>query len=295
MSIKKIIITKGIYSDRELRLLVSFDENDCPVDIINLDITKVGEIHLASVEKVLHDIGACILKLDSDDKAFIENKKLMPEYYVVSHSDKKLVCQGDKFYVQISQDRKGVKPYSCNFIESDSEDVCKMSFINYYLDKYCDDQVEIISDLEDIAAFGIEYRFYSDEDISLWKLYGLTKILDNISSKICHLKSGGNIVIEPTEALTVIDVNSGKNYGKQTFMQVNYEAIETAFKEIRLRSLSGIILIDLLKMSKAEEDEILAAAKSLAKDDISCVNIHGFSNLGLLEITRSRIFSPFII
>ncbi len=294
MSIKKCVITKGIYNDKELRLLVSFDEFDKPIDLINLDVTKIGEIYLATVEKVLSDVDGCILKLDANTKGFIDNKKLIPDSYILRHSDKKKVCQEDQFYVQIYQDRKGIKPYSCNFIKQ--EDYTEnTTFIKYYLDKYCDSDTDVITDTLDVYEANPSFRFYNDDALSLWNLYGLTKLLDNVCSRICHLKSGGNIVIEPTEALTVIDVNSGKNYGKQNPFEVNVEALEVAFREIRLRSISGIILIDLLKVSKEEEEKLVELANNLTTDDISRITIHGFSNLGLLEITRSKIFSTFTI
>lgn len=294
MSVKKLIITSGIYQDKELRLLVSFDENDKSLDLINLDVTKVGEVHLATVEKVLSDIDACIVKLDSGDKGFIENRKLKPESFVTRNSDKKLVCQADQFYVQISQDRKGVKPYSCNFIAEITDENKNYNFINYYLDNYASKDTEVITDLIDIAN-KCDARIYEDEKISLWNVYGLTSLLDRATSKIVHLKSGANIIIEPTEAMTIIDVNSSKNYGKSTAMETNLEALEEIARQLRLRSISGIIIVDLLKVSKVEEEQLIALAKDAFKNDISIVNIHGFTNLGLLEITRSRCFSPFQI
>lgn len=295
MSINKVVITNGLYQDKELKLLVSFDGNDKPVDLINLDITKVGEVSLATVEKVLNDIDACIVKLDTGDKGFIENKKLKSESFVTRHSDKKLVCQADQFYVQISQDRKGVKPYSCDFIKDFNSDLCKYSFLNYYLDNYCDVTTEIVTDLHEVMEQLPNSRFYSENEITLWNLYGLTALLDKATSKIVHLKSGANILIEPTEAMTIIDVNSSKNYGKSTAMETNLEALEEIAHQLRLRSISGIIIVDLLKVSKVEEEQLIALAKDAFKNDISIVNIHGFTNLGLLEITRSRCFSPFYI
>ena len=292
MSVKKIIITSGIYQDKELRLLVSFDEYDKPLDLINPDVTKVGEVHLATVEKVLSDIDACIVKLDSGNKGFIENRKLKPESFVTRHSDKKLVCQADQFYVQISQDRKGVKPYSCNFIVEITDENKNYNFINYYLDNYAPKDTEVITDSIDLAN-NCDARIYEDENISLWNVYGLTSLLDRATSKIVHLKSGANIIIEPTEAMIIIDVNSSKNYGKSTAMETNQEALEEIARQLRLRSISGIIIVDLLKVSKVEEEQLIALAKDAFKNDISIVNIHGFTNLGLLEITRSRCFSPF--
>ena len=295
MSIKKIIVTKGIYQDKELRLLVSFDENDKPLDLINLDVTKNGEIHEAAVEKVLNDIDACIVKLDNGDKGFIENRKLKPDCFLVRHSEKKLVCQADKFYVQISQDRKGVKPYSCNFICSISENMKGYGFLNYYVDRIANDKCEIISDLSDFLDNDLNVRYYEDDNISLWNLYGMVSTLDKATSKIVHLKSGANIVIEPTEALTVIDVNTSKNYGKSTAFDTNIEALKEIAKQVRLRSISGIIIIDLLKVSKEKQVELMEFAKQAFSNDYSQVTIHGFTNLGLLEITRSRIFAPLIL
>ena len=294
MSVNKVVITNGLYQDKELRLLVSFDEYDKPLDLINLDVTKVGEVHLATVEKVLSDIDACIVKLDSGDKGFIENRKLKPEKFVIRHSEKKLVCQADQFYVQISQNRKGVKPYSCNFIAEITAEIKNYNFINYYLNNYASKDTEVITDLIDLTN-NCDARIYEDENISLWNVYGLTSLLDRATSKIVHLKSGANIIIEPTEAMTIIDVNSSKNYGKSTAMETNLEAMEEIARQLRLRSISGIIIVDLLKVSKVEEEQLIALAKDAFKYDISIVNIHGFTNLGLLEITRSRCFSPFYV
>lgn len=294
MSIKKCVITKGIFNDKELRLLVSFDVNDKPVDLINLEITKVGIVCEATVEKVLPDIDACICKLSTGDKGFIEIKKLQPEHFIERHSEKKSVCQADKFWVQISQDRKGSKPYSCNFI-SDINEYGTIDFVDYYISTYVDSDCEIVSDLPEIISKDIPVRAYTDDSYSLWQLYDLTKLLDSVISKIVHLKNGGNIVIESTEAMTIIDVNSGKSGGKSNPMETNRQALLEVARQLRLRSISGIIIVDLLKVSKEEEQELVSFMKNEVTSDYSNVAIHGFTNLGLLEITRSRIFSPFTV
>ena len=294
MRINKIIITKGIYLDRELRLLVSFDENNKPIDLVNIDITKIGEIKEATVEKVLKDIDACIVKFDSGEKGFIENRKLRPEFYTVRHSDKKLVCQGDKFFVQISQDKKGSKPYSCNFIENIDEKKGN-GFLNYFTSKFCSSDTEIITDISEYNGLYPNIRIYSDDSVGLWQLYGLTSILDDALNKRVYLKNGGNIVIEPTEALTVIDVNTGSSYGKSQAFDTNIQAIKEIASQLRLRSISGIIIIDLLKVSKEDETRLMEYAKECFSNDISSVIIHGFTNLGLMEVTRTRIIAPFSI
>ena len=289
MKINKIVITKGIYNDKELRLLVSFDDNDNPVDLVNLDITKVGTVCSATVEKVLNDIDACILKLSTGDKGFIENKKLDPEFFTVRHSEKKLVCQEDKFWVEIVQDKKGTKPYSCKFVSQHNSDV---DFIDYYINRIIKQDVTIVSDLVDVIERNYNVKAYTDDAISLWSVYGITSILDKALSKVVHLKSGGNLVIEPTEAMTIIDVNSSKNYGKTGAFEINREAISEISRQLRLRSISGIIITDFLKVSKEEQQKLISEFKESCKDDFAQVTVHGFTALGLLEVTRSRNFSP---
>ena len=295
MSIKKCVITKGIYQDKELRLLVSFDEKDKPLDVINLDVTKIGTVCVASVEKVLNDIDACILKLSAGDKGFIENRKLKPEYFLERHSEKKKVCQADKFWVEITQDRKGTKPYSCKFIEAVDNAKINGNFIDFFINNYADIECEIVSDLPEIIGKDLNVREYSDVTYSLWQLYDITKLIDNITSKIVHLKNGGNIIIEPTEAMTIIDVNSAKSGGKSNPMETNKQALTELASQLRLRSISGIIIVDLLKVSREEEQELINYYKELCKSDMSNISVHGFSNLGLMELTRSRSFSTFII
>ncbi len=293
MNIKKIIITKGIYLDKELRLLVSFGKDDKYLDIINLDKTLIGTKHIATVEKVMKDIDSSILKLSCDQKGFIENSKLNPDEFIEKHSQKKLVCQSDKFYVQITQDSKGTKPYSCTFISKQEYKESNSGFIEYFISKYCCSDTEIITDLKDISLNSFNYKYYNDKDISLWKLYDLTKILNNTLKHHVYLKSGSNIVIESTEALTVIDVNSSKSYGKSNPMVINQEALVAISREIRARSISGIIIVDLLKVSKSQREELVSFSKELFASDISNTVVHGFTNLGLLEITRSRSLAPF--
>ena len=290
MNIKKVIITKGMYLDKELRLLVSFDDNDRPIDVINLYSSHVGEIHIARVEKVLKDINACILKLDDGSKGFIENKKLNPDYFLKKHSREKLVCQQDSFYVQIIQDKKGSKPYTCDFINSHEEECLNRTLIEYYINKYAAN-AEIITDTSLGNFPENRYLIYEDNDISLWQLYDLTKLLNKITSQITHLKNGGNICIQPTEAMTVIDINSAQNYGKTSALNANLEAVEEIAYQLRLRSISGIIVIDFLKVNKEDQQLIKDTLTNLCRDDMSKVGIYDFTKLGLLEMTREKIFS----
>lgn len=101
------------------------------------------------------------------------------------------------------------------------------------------------------------------------------------------LPGGGSIIIEQTAALTAIDVNTGGD--KRGRLSVNLEAAEEIARQIRLRNLGGMIVIDFLKMrSKDDEAKLLKTFEDNIMDDPCTVQIHGLSGLGLMEITRAR-------
>ena len=111
------------------------------------------------------------------------------------------------------------------------------------------------------------------------------------------LHSGGNLVFDPCEAMTVIDVNTAKFTGKHkladTVLQTNLEACEEIVRQVRLRNLSGIILIDMIDMvSRADQQAVLDALnRGFAQDRVKTV-VHGFTSLGLVEMTRKRSRPP---
>lgn len=291
MNVKKVVITEGSYCDSFYRVLISFDEFDNVVDIIELNSTRIGMRYLATVEKVLPNIDSCILKLnDKKDKGFIEIKKLDPNNYVLRQTTKNKVSQGDKFFVEITADKRDSKQYSCEFALDDNNDFCP--FIAKYL-SFIDEDVEIVSDIKEIVHELDDCREYNDSTTSLWEVYSITSILDRALNKISYLKNDGSLIIEHTEGINVIDVNTGKCNGNAEFFDTNLLAIKEAFRQIRIRNISGIIIIDLLKIKDEElKKQILDEAKKLSKADYCQVSVHGFTKLGLLEITRSRKLSP---
>ncbi|MBQ7841370.1 MAG: ribonuclease E/G [Lachnospiraceae bacterium] len=139
--------------------------------------------------------------------------------------------------------------------------------------------------------------YYQDERISLFRLYGLGGKLSECSTKNVWLKSGGYLVIEPTEALTVIDVNTGKYTGKKvsedTFYMINEEAALEVARQLRLRNLSGIIVVDFINMSKKESKEkLLAFLRKACQRDPLPVCVVDMTPLGLVEITRKKVEKP---
>ena len=126
--------------------------------------------------------------------------------------------------------------------------------------------------------------------------YNLSKQLEDLENRRIWLKCGGFITIDKTEALTAIDVNSGKYTGKkdleQTIFTVNKEATIEIAKQLRLRDIGGIIIIDYIDMqSKESENKIIELLKENLKKDRSKTQIVGFSKLNLLEMTRKHMCS----
>ena len=127
-------------------------------------------------------------------------------------------------------------------------------------------------------------------------MYNLSKQLEDLENRRIWLKCGGFITIDKTEALTAIDVNSGKYTGKkdleQTIFTVNKEATIEIAKQLRLRDIGGIIIIDYIDMqSKESENKIIELLKENLKKDRSKTQIVGFSKLNLLEMTRKHMCS----
>ena len=131
---------------------------------------------------------------------------------------------------------------------------------------------------------------------NLIEKYNLEKQLEELSNRKIWLKCGGFITIDKTEALTAIDVNSGKYTGKkdleQTIFTVNKEATVEIAKQLRLRDIGGIIIIDYIDMQdKENEEKIIELFKENLKKDRSKTQIVGFSKLNLLEMTRKHMCS----
>lgn len=112
-------------------------------------------------------------------------------------------------------------------------------------------------------------------------------------SKRVWLKSGGYLIIETTEALTSIDVNTGRFVGKktleETILKTNMEAAEEIVKQLRLRNIGGIIIIDFIDMERdSSKEQVYRFLDDLLRDDKSRTTILKISSLGLVEMTRKR-------
>lgn len=140
-------------------------------------------------------------------------------------------------------------------------------------------------------------RFYKDALLPLEKLYSLDKHLEDALGSRVWLKSGGYLIIQPTEALTVIDVNTGKYDGKknqeETFFKINMEAAAEIGRQLRIRNLSGIIIIDFISMPDREKREnLIEAFKEVLRQDPVKTTFVDMTGLDLVEITRKKVQKP---
>lgn len=166
---------------------------------------------------------------------------------------------------------------------------------------------EVVTDLPDIYERLRSYleqtepkaldslRLYADPQFPLVKLYSLEQELERALSQKVWLKSGGSLIIQSTEALTVIDVNTGRAVsGKsERYLKQNLEAAKEAARQIRLRNLSGIILVDFINLSEADDREVLLRTmRELTTADPVKTEVIDITRLDLMEITRKKVHPP---
>src|SRR5277367_3734941 len=140
----------------------------------------------------------------------------------------------------------------------------------------------------------VEYYDTDAEGLPIFERYHVHEQLHKALDRKVWLPSGGSLIIERTEALTVIDVNTGKNVGKtnleETVFRNNLEAAEEVAHQLRLRDIGGIIVIDFIDMEVRENrDRVAAALRNALSRDKTRTQVFDISELGLVEMTRKRI------
>lgn len=144
------------------------------------------------------------------------------------------------------------------------------------------------------AAYPNSSIEYYKGNENIFSFYDVERQIEKLLKRIVWLKSGGYIVIDETEAMTVVDVNTGKFSGKdnirKTMLQTNMEAAYELSKQMQLRHLGGMILIDFINMShKEDRTEVERYMKKLCEQDEVRTNVVGFTELGILQLTRKKV------
>ncbi len=156
------------------------------------------------------------------------------------------------------------------------------------------DEYKSIVELVDMISPQLKSRVeYFDSSHDIFGYFGIEQAINKALDKKVWLKSGGYIVIDETEALTSIDVNTGKYVGsinlEDTVLRTNIEAAKEIAKQLRLRNIGGIIIIDFIDMNnETHEKEVLKTLENELKNDRTKSTVLGMTQLGLVEMTRKK-------
>jgi ribonuclease G len=161
-------------------------------------------------------------------------------------------------------------------------------------------RIDSLVQFESLQAFGQEFTPSAVGRLNLYRgerpifdLYNIDQEVERALGRRVDLKSGGYLIVDQTEALTTIDVNTGGYVGARNFddtiFKTNLEAAQAIARQLRLRNLGGIIIMDFIDMTREEHRESVLAElrKQLARDRTKST-LNGFSPLGLVEMTRKR-------
>ena len=214
-----------------------------------------------------------------------------------------ILAEADTLLLQL-KDLRAKAPYCTQYTVLQAADSEALRLIR---DNDGGEPLTLQSDIPSVLKEAEEYKAgtgsslmienYQDPQLPLYKLHALDYAVKNALEKKVWLRSGGYLVIEHTEAMTVIDVNTGKSAGKgsteQTFLKLNLEAAAEIAKQLRLRNISGIIILDFIDMKESGDKEQLMKAlrEAIAKDPIK-TSFHGLTSLGLAELTRKKTSPP---
>lgn len=217
---------------------------------------------------------------NAQDTEILEDmRKLREKYSGILSKSRYLTCFSEVY--------KAPEEYIVRIEQMNDEGLIKVST----------DIGEVYEKLKEYSLIGDKLIFYEDEQFPLIKLLSLETQLERALMPQVWLKSGGSIVIEPTEAFVVIDVNTGrydgKKTGEDTFLKINLEAAAEIARQLRLRNLSGIILIDFINMKKAENKKLLidTLKTEIEKDSVKTVFVD-MTRLNIVELTRKKVRKP---
>ena len=291
------------------------------IRVLRSDASKIGGIYLGKIQNVAKNIDACFVEILPGELCFLPLREAGAAYLTNRKADGTLKA-GDELVVMVTRDaqqllcKNGSTPENASeALQSLLEQVDHKVYFTCLL-KPSEAVYEVLEQMADPSEYSEiltddpqiyrqlsegdhpllkqkSIRFYDDPTISLRLLYSLERGMEEALDTRVWLKCGGYLVIEPTEAMTVIDVNSGKNEakkaGEDTYYQVNLEAAEEVARQLRLRNLSGIIIVDFINMAEKErQKELLETLKNLTAGDPQHPRIVNITPLGLVEITRKK-------
>ena len=323
VKLSKLLITR--YKNK--LFAISYDGNT-PNEIEYIENNSLlGSIHIGRVKKISKNINAAFVEIEYN-KEYQTVYFDMPDVKYIIFADEKehnVLHEGDDIVIKISKlpiknklagataniSGVGIEVLDNikarkNYIKSPSMLYAGESdYIEIIKDRLKYTTFDIVTDIKEVyekilsflkenhSELANRVRLYEDPMISMNKLYSIDTLFESALDKRVWLKDGGYLFIEPTEALTVIDVNTGKNVQKKDAsavkLKTNLEAIKESARQMRLRNISGIIVIDLINTSdKCETDLLYHTMKDYLKEDRLNTVAIDITKLCLFEITRRK-------
>ncbi len=190
-----------------------------------------------------------------------------------------------------------LKSPACVYQEPDLIERVVRDWLTEDVDRVTIDDVDAYNRVRDIAG---KISRHAKKIVNLYegpqpvfRYYGIDRQLEEAFRRKVNLKSGGYLVVDETEALIAIDVNTGRHRGKgsqeEAILEVNLEAVDEVARQLRLRNIGGLVVVDLIDMkSRKHQTAVYKAMKAALKRDRARTNVLQLSELGLMEMTRQR-------
>ena len=323
VKLSKLLITR--YKNK--LFAISYDGNIAnEIEYIENN-SLLGSIHIGRVKKISKNINAAFVEIEYNKERQTVYFDMPDVKYIIFADEKEhnVLHEGDDIVIKISKlpiknklagataNISGVSTEVLdnikarkNYIKSPSMlYVGESDYIEIIKDRLKYTAFDIVTDIKEVyekilsflkenhSELADRVRLYEDPMISMNKLYSIDTLFESALDKRVWLKDGGYLFIEPTEALTVIDVNTGKNVQKKDAsavkLKTNLEAIKESARQMRLRNISGIIVIDLINTSdKSEVDLLYHTMKDYLKEDRLNTVAIDITKLCLFEITRRK-------
>lgn len=238
----------------------------------------------------------------SEEYGLIARTNCETLYYDETFHEEELVCEVERLLAEYENILR-IAPTRCAFTMLYGS---KPDYLTKVVNARLDELETIVTDIPAVyraveelgdAAVNAKLRLYQDNLLPLDKLYSVSSRINDALKERVWLKSGAYLVMQPTEALTVIDVNTGKFISgknkEEGFLKVNLEAAAEIGRQLRLRNYSGIIVVDFIDMKKPRSKQILMETlREIAAKDRVKTTVIDMTGLGLVEITRKKIKKP---
>ena len=290
--------TKGIKQGKEILIQITREAFDEKRAAATTNISRAGKYCVIIKDRSKTGISKKITDSDLRERLKkIADENTKEEYSVVIRTGAKDACEDEikDEIIALTKELEEIENRG-RYTKAPAVIYKEVNPLNKAVRDLADDEcVIVVNDKEEFANLDVNWKNVElyEGNIPIFINYGIEKQIEKLFHRKIWLDSGGFIVIDETEAMNVIDVNSGKSIKVKDSLKINKEAAVEAARQIRLRNLNGMIIIDFINMKSRESyNELYRTLKSeLLKDRIS-THIVGMTELGLMQITREKKRKP---